>query len=64
MSRLHRLARQRTIAVAGSPRFEGFHMTVNHLTSTLVASAFALALGGFVAAPAMAESSGMPMPAF
>lgn len=34
-------------------------MKVNHSTSTLVASAFALALGGLAAAPAMAQSSGM-----
>ena len=34
-------------------------MKVNHSTSALVASAFALALGGFAAAPAMAQNSGM-----
>ena len=34
-------------------------MKVNHSTSTLVASAFALALGGLAAAPAMAQNSGM-----
>jgi uncharacterized membrane protein len=34
-------------------------MKVNHSTSTLVASAFALALGGLAAAPAIAQSSGM-----
>lgn len=36
-------------------------MKINHSTSALVASAFALALGGLAAAPAMAQSSGMPM---
>jgi len=34
-------------------------MKVNHSTSTLVASAFALALGSFAAAPAMAKSDMM-----
>ena len=34
-------------------------MKVNHSTSTLVASAFALALGSLAAAPAMAQNSGM-----
>ncbi len=34
-------------------------MKFNHSTSTLVASAFALALGGLAAAPAMAQNSGM-----
>jgi uncharacterized membrane protein len=36
-------------------------MKVNHSTSKLVVSAFALALGGFVTPVAMAQNAAMPM---